>query len=342
MLAVLASVAALAAARDFFVPVLLALLVATALSPVVTWGARLVPVWASAGVVMLALVTGLSATAYTLSDEAVEISQQLPAVIREVRRAILSASPRNGLVNRLQDAVSEFQRTTDHASTGTPVTIVEPVNVQRGLLMGAWTAVSWSSQALLLGFFVFVVLSAGDLFRLKLVQVSGERLSRRKVTVQMIDEMTGQVRSFLFYQAWSGALVGAVTAAALAALGLHHPILWGLLAGVLNGVPYVGPTFVMLASAVAALVQFRSVGMAVAVSVVSVVVTSLEGMLLSPFVLGRTARINTVAVFLALIFWTWLWGAAGLILAVPLLMVLKSVSARLEALRPLDVLLGDD
>jgi predicted PurR-regulated permease PerM len=81
--------------------------------------------------------------------------------------------------------------------------------------------------------------------------------------------------------------------------------------------------------------------MAVTVGKVSVVVSSIEGMVLSPLVLGRAARINTVAVFVSLIFWTWLWGTAGLVLAVPLLMILKAVASRVESLTPLNELLSD-
>lgn len=341
VLAVLAAIGGLWAARDFLAPVLLALLIATALSPVVTALARAMPVWLAAAAVMSSLLGGLVMTAFALSDEAITISRQLPTLVKDLKAAVVAASPRNGVIVQLQRAVADFEAATTPASSAAAVTVVEPFNVQRQLFTWGSSAVTYSSQALLLAFFVFIVLATGDLFKRKMVRISGARLSQRRVTVEMIDEMTTQIRQFLFYQVWSGALVGAVTGLAFAGLGMAHPVLWGLVAGVMNGVPYLGPTLVLAASAAAALLQFHSVGMAVAVGMVSIVVTSIEGMVLSPLVLGRAARINTVAVFVALLFWTWLWGAAGLVLAVPLLMILKTVASRVEALAPLDELLSE-
>ena len=122
---------------------------------------------------------------------------------------------------------------------------------------------------------------------------------------------------------------------------MQYAGLWGLAAGVLNCIPYFGPTIVMAVSAAAALIQFQSVTMMAAVAGVSVVVTSIEGMLLAPVMLGRAARVNTVATFVALMFWGWLWGAIGLVIAVSLLMTLKTIADHVESLSGLSELLGD-
>ena len=208
-------------------------------------------------------------------------------------------------------------------------------------MAGTWRVMEFSANLVLLLFLVFFLLASGTLFKTKLVKLGGERLSQRKVTLQMLEEIGDQVGQFVFYQAWSGVLVGIVTWLCFLGLGMQYAGLWGLAAGVLNCIPYFGPTIVMTVSAAAALIQFQSVTMMAAVAGVSVVVTSLEGMLLAPVMLGRAARVNTVATFVALMFWGWLWGAIGLVIAVPLLMTLKTIADHVESLSGLSELLGD-
>jgi len=87
--------------------------------------------------------------------------------------------------------------------------------------------------------------------------------------------------------------------------------------------------------------QFGSLGQAVPPPALFVVISSLEGMLLKPCLMGRVGRMNNVAVFVGLLFWGWLWGMWGLLLAFPLMMVLKTVADRVEGFRPIGELLGE-
>jgi predicted PurR-regulated permease PerM len=260
-----------------------------------------------------------------------------------VRTAVQSASPRQSLIRQLQQAVSELEQTTNPAKTGdaTPVTVVETVDVQRQMISSATTAGSYLSTAVLLLFLIYFLLAQGDMFKQKLVKLSGERLSQKKVTVQMIDEITAQIGRFVFYQFWSGLLVGIVTWLSFAWIGVRYAALWGVAAGVLNCIPYFGPTIIMVASAAAAVLQFKSASMVGLVAATSVVVTSLEGFLLAPIALGRAASVNSVAVFVAVMFGGWMWGPIGLILAVPVLMIIKTVADHVESLSSLSELLGD-
>lgn len=157
----------------------------------------------------------------------------------------------------------------------------------------------------------------------------------------MIDEMTAQIGQFVFYQFWSGLLVGVLTWAAFAWLGVRYAGLWGVAAGVLNCIPYFGPTIILAASSAAAFLQFRDVATVSLVALAGMVITSLEGFLLAPIALGRAARVNSVAVFVSVMFWGWLWGALGLVIAVPILMCIKTVCDHVESLSAYSELLGD-
>jgi predicted PurR-regulated permease PerM len=192
-----------------------------------------------------------------------------------------------------------------------------------------------------LSFLVFFLLASGEMFKQKFVKLSGERLSQRKVTLQMIDEIVVKIGRYLFYLLWSGVLVGVSTWLTFMALGVRYAGLWGLAAGVLNCIPYFGPTIVMVASAAVAALQFKSLAMVAAVGGASVAITALEGYVLAPIFLGQAARVNSVSVFVAVMFWGWMWGTPGMLLAVPILMMVKTVADHVESLGSVSELLGE-
>ena len=124
-------------------------------------------------------------------------------------------------------------------------------------------------------------------------------------------------------------------------IGFEQAALWGLLAGVFNSIPYFGPVVVTAAVAVVAFLQFGTLQMVLVASGATFVITSLEGMLLTPLLTSRAGRMNAVAVFVGLIFWGWVWEVWGMLLAVPMLMVVKAICDRVEDLKPVGELLGD-
>lgn len=343
IIAFLLSLAALRYARGFLAPLMVAVLVALALAPPVRQLARAMPRWLAAGIVVLGIGATVAATTWLLWDDLAVFSRRLPAIVRDIRETIQSASPRQGLLRQLQQAVSELERATapPKPTEATPVQIVEPLDVQRQMMSGARTAGGYLLQGVLLLFLVYFLLASGDLIKTKVVKLSGDRLSQRKVTVQMIDEISTKISRFVFYMFWSGAVVGLGTWLAFWLLGMRYAGLWGVAAGVLNCIPYFGPTVIMVASAAAALLQFQSLSMIAAVSGASVLITAIEGFLLMPIFLGQAARVNSVAVFVSVMFWGWLWGALGMLLAVPILMMMKTIADRVETLSSLSELLDE-
>jgi predicted PurR-regulated permease PerM len=342
VIAVILALAACRYARGVLAPLLIAVLIAMALAPLVKALSRAIPRWIASALVVVAIFSAFGITAWILSDEVAAFSRRLPSIVREVRAAIQSASPRQSLIPQLQQAVTELEKSTSAKPTdATPVTIVETVDVQRQVMTYARSGFGYFSQGILLLFLVYFLLASGDMFKQKFVKLSGDRLSQRKVTLQMIDEMIDQIGRFVFYQFWSGLLVGLLTWAVFAWLGVRYAGLWGVAAGVLNCIPYFGPTIIMVASAAAAAMQFKSIEMVGMVALASLAITSLEGFLLAPIALGKAARVNAVAVFVAVMFWGWMWGSIGLILAVPLLMIVKTIADHVETLSSVSELLGE-
>jgi predicted PurR-regulated permease PerM len=136
-------------------------------------------------------------------------------------------------------------------------------------------------------------------------------------------------------------IVAVATGAALWWFGVNQFIVWGLLAGLFNSIPYLGPVLVTGGIGVVSFLQFDDLVKAGTVAGVTLVITTLEGFLLTPMMMGRAARMNPLAIFVGLLFWSWLWGIWGTVLAVPMLMMLKSVCDHVEDLRPVGELLGE-
>jgi predicted PurR-regulated permease PerM len=143
------------------------------------------------------------------------------------------------------------------------------------------------------------------------------------------------------HQVITGTLVGVVTWLAFAWLGVEYAALWGIAAGVMNSIPYFGPAVVAIAAFAACLLQFGSAWQASTAALASLGITTIEGMVITPLLISRMASMNPVAVFLGLVFWGWLWGVVGMLLAVPLMMVMKAIADRVEDLKPLAELLGE-
>jgi predicted PurR-regulated permease PerM len=178
---------------------------------------------------------------------------------------------------------------------------------------------------------VYYLLAAGDLYKRKLVRIV-PTLSDKKATVEILAEIDRQIERFLLARVVISAFVGVVIWIAFHLLGVEEAGIWGVLSAVLFAVPFLGPTLVVIAAALAGFVQFGSVGMAGGVGGLCVVVAAVEGNVLAPWLMSRVGEMNAVAVFVSLLFWGWIWGAWGLLLAVPITAAAKAVCERIPNL----------
>ena len=349
-IAVVISIGALRVAQGFFVPVVFGIVIALALGPIVRRLAKIMPRWIASALVVFALAGVLGFMAYSLSDEASQAIAGLPRATRALRETFRTLiSQGEGALSQLQRAARELQRTatesTDRPTTPsgvTPVQVVEPpVDFSNFVWLGSQGVLAVMGSALLVGFLVYFLLASGDLIKSKLVRLSGERLSQRKVTVQVIDQIGERVAKSMLHLILASVVVGICTALLLLFFGVQYAGLWGVAAGLLNCVPYLGPAVVAAGLLLASLLQFGDIATAAMVTGVSLVVTTLEGFLFTPIVFGRSAQLNPVAVFVSFLFWGWLWGIAGMLLALPLLIILKTIAESIEDLAPLSELLSD-
>jgi predicted PurR-regulated permease PerM len=197
-----------------------------------------------------------------------------------------------------------------------------------------------AGQAVVVVFIAYFLLCSGSSFRRKMVKIAGPTFAQKRITVQVLDEITDQIHRYLMVQVFTSALVGVATWLAFLAIGLEHAAVWGVVAFVLNFVPYIGTLVITAGSALVAFVQFGSLNMVMLVSGSAMLVHTLSGNLLTPWLTSRTSRMNAVTVFVGVLAFGWLWGVWGLLLGVPILTTVKAVCDRVEDLKPIGELLG--
>ena len=352
LLAVLAVIFVLHWARAIFIPLMLGVMISYALSPPVNLMQKWrIPRAIGAAVLLLAIVGGTVSLVYSLSDDAVKLIETLPAAAQKIRLAMLKErGTSEGMMENVQKTATQLEQVAKETGTPVPaaprgvtrVQIEKPkLNVKEYLWMGTKGAVGFTGQLTMVLFLSYFMLVSGDTFRRKLVKITGPALSKKKITLQVLNEITEQIQRYLLVQIFSSILVGVVTWLAFLWIGLEHAAIWGIAAGVFNTVPYLGPVIITGGTALVAFLQFGTIGMALLVSGISLVITSLEGYLLLPWLTGRASRMSPVVVFVSVLFWGWLWGVWGLLLGVPSIMIIKAVCDSVEDLKPIGELLGD-
>jgi predicted PurR-regulated permease PerM len=351
ILAVLGLILTLQYAQAVVIPIVLGVLSSYALEPIVAALTRWrIPRALAAALVLLALTATAAGLLYGLRGQANAIIDQLPAAATRLRHMVeRDAQPATpSAIEQVQKAATELERAADAAAppsakSGVQRVQVEaaPINIGDYVMWGSMGVLAALGQFVLILFLVYFLLASGDLYRRKIVKIVGPSLTQKKLTLEILLEIDRQIERFLAVQLFTSALVGVVSWLAFRALGLQQAAVWGLLAGLFNSIPYFGPVIVTGGTAVVAFLQFGTFHMAAVISLVSLVITSLEGFLLTPWLTSRASQMNAVAIFIGLLFWGWVWNVWGMLLAVPMMMVIKAVCDHIEELQSFGELLGD-
>ncbi len=352
LIAVLMSIYALHWAAAVVIPLLLGLMLSYALSPPVDWLERKrVPRWLGAAVLLAGLFGVIGWTGFALADDAAQLVESLPAAAQKVRKSLREAvGTEPGALDKVQMAATELEKAAagnpSPTAAGTPkgVTRVQVVqtkfNVHDYLWTGTVGLLGLAGQVAVVCVLAYFLVASGSTFRRKMVHIAGPTFAQKRITVQALDEITLQIQRYLLLQVLISALVGAATWVSYFAVGLEHAAVWGIVAAVLNFVPYVGSVIVTAVSAVVALMQFDSLNMALTVAAISVGIHIVSGYILTPWLASRASRLSPVAVFVSVLVWGWLWGIWGMLLGVPIVMIVKAVCDRVEGFKPMGELLG--
>ncbi len=351
LIAACATTALLYFAAPVLLPLVLAVFLFYALDPVVTGLERAgVARGIGATIAVLTVIAVGGAGGVALWPQADAVIAKVPLGAQRLRSVLREAQTRGtgpSALTKVQDAARAIDRaaaetTARPAPSGGAlrVEISEPLRTSEWLWAGGIGAVQLSAQALMVLFLTVFLLSDGDAFKRKLVSRM-ETLGSKRITVQILHDIAHRISQFIWVQVITSAGVAAVTGVVLWWLAVEQPAVWGVFAGVLNIVPYFGPLIVTVVLAAVGFLQFGTLAAAGTVAGAALVITTVEGLIVTPHLLSRAGSLNHVAIFVAIAFWSWLWGAAGMLLAVPLLMAAKAVCDHVDGLQSVGVFLGE-
>jgi predicted PurR-regulated permease PerM len=325
-------------AQALVIPVVLAVLGSYALEPTVKWFDTKLHVRRAFGVPLLLglLLAGFAYGVYGLRGEVAVFSERLPKAAHSIAQLLRSRSGNTmGPVARVQQAASELEKATTvtppRPDGVTSVRVEEPTfKLRNWLWQSSFSVFETTSQAVAILCIVYSLLVGGDAYKRKIVRIVGPSLSKRRLTVEILDEIQRQIERFLWTRVAISGIIGLAIWISFRLIGLEEPGVWGVLAALLFTVPLVGPTIVCIGAALAGFVQFSSLAMAAAAGGVALIVTTIEAYLLTPIMMSRVGEMNAVAIFVSLMFWGWLWGVWGLLLAVPITAAIKAVCERVD------------
>jgi predicted PurR-regulated permease PerM len=327
--AVVAVLAGLYLAQAVLLPVVLALLLSFLFRPVIRFLSSFwIPETIGAALLVASLIGAGAVATYLLFDPASRWVQRAPFVVAELEyrlQDVLEA------IRFVDEATEEVERRIGRTEDAATVTVEVKEATLRGLILSR-TWQFFGGLAVML-FLLYFLLASGDLFLRKLVRVL-PRLEDKKRAVEIAREIQQDVSSYLLTITLINAGLGTAVGFAMYLTGMPNPILWGVLAGLLNFMPYLGPTIMLAVLTVVSLLSFDTLGTAALPPAIFLVLTSLEGQLFTPLILGRRLTLNPVLILFSLIFWGWLWGIIGVLLAVPILMVLKILCTHIPPLWP--------
>ena len=353
ILATIAVVFALEWAQSFFIPVLLGILLAYTLNPLVEWLEQIrIHRVVGASLVIVAVVCALVFGTYSLRGQMLTVIEQLPEVASQLSTNLAKLGKGQlDTMQKVQTAASQLEQAASQA-TGIPSTpkkpptrviIDDPFAFKTGnfLWAGSMGAVGYMVQATMVLFLVFFLLLSGDTYKRKLVRLTGPSLSNKKITVQILSDINHSIQRYMFMLLITNVLVALLAWMTFHWIGLENAGAWAVAAGLLHIIPYLGPGLTAIATGMVAFMQFDSFPMALLVSGSWLMIAIFVGTFVTTWMTGRIAKMNSAAVFIALLFWGWLWGVWGMLLSVPIIFIIKVVSEHVEPLQPVAELLGE-
>ena len=340
-LLLLAVLTVLYLARDLILPIVAALILSLVFLPLVRGLRKMfIPTPLGAGLVVLALLAGLVGGIYNLAEPASEWLDKAPKSLREIDSKLRSVT---GSVSSVANATAQVQDITEKLTSGGEVKKKpREVIVREPKMAGAffYSARNFTVSIISTLVLLYFLLASGDLFLRKTIAVT-PKFSDKKRAVDIAQKVEAAVSRYLFTVAFINVCLGCAVALAMYLLDVPNPILWGVMVAALNFIPYIGDIISFSVLTIVGLLTFDQLWQSLMVPGVFYLLTALEGYLITPLVVSRRLSLNPVVIILSVLFWGWMWGVPGALLAVPILVALKTVCDRVESLQVFGEYLGE-
>lgn len=335
-LALLALVIACFFAKDVLLPIILGLMLALTLSPIVRWAGRLgVPAPLSGVILVVSLGAAIVAGGYAVSGPVSAWMEDAPELGDQLREKFRGLSES---VEKVKEASKEVEGLTEETS---PSNRVQKVAIQQpGILNSAVSnaASTGTTLAVTLVLALFL-LASGDMFRDKLVEVL-PTFGEKKRALKIFYGVERAISRYLLTITVINAGLGLAVWGLMTLVGIPKPYVWGLVAFLFNYLPFLGAIAGVVLVGIYSVLFFDTLGQASIAPLLYLAATSLEGQIITPAILGRRLELNTVSVFVTVVFWGWLWGIAGALMAVPFLVIVKVICDNVDSMMTLGHFLG--
>jgi len=318
-------------AAGLLIPIVFATLLKLLLSPTVRWLERRgIPNPISAAVLVGAMVTLVVLLVIWLAEPAERWLADAPTSIREIKNDMFSAQDQLAGIRELADEVEQLTA-GDEAERQAQQVVVRGPSVLESLLGGLPSVATFTGIVVFLTYFL---LASGDTLMRRTVKFGRTWRERRRL-VTIARQLQFELSRYLLTVTAINLTLGAVVAFALYLLGVPNATLWGVMVALFNFAPYLGALTSMMVLTLVGFTTFDSTADSLMVPGVFLLLTILEGHLITPTILGRRLALSPIFVFLAVVVWGWLWGAAGALMAVPIVTCLKVICDHLPGLQPI-------
>ena len=314
--------------RSILLPIVLALLLSYLLRPIVRGLAKVkIPLTVSAAVILIGLLVLVGYGISALATPSVAWLQKAPAGLAELQHKLLPVKKSVAQVTKATNEIEKLATTNAEPKT---------VEVKRHPITETFVTRTpeFIASAVFLVILLYFLLVYDQVFIAKLVKLL-PTLSDKKTAVGIAHDIESQVSRYLFTITAINACLGLAVGTAVGLLGLRNPLMWGVMVAFLNFVPYLGALTGIICMTIGAVLSFDSLGYALIFPAAYLAFGTLEGSLITPWIMGRSLTLNPVIILLSLSFWGWMWGILGIILAVPILAAFKIFCAHIKPMEPL-------
>jgi predicted PurR-regulated permease PerM len=315
--------------RSVLLPIVLAWLLSYLLRPIVRALARIkIPTLLGAALILITLLSAITLGVSALATPVAGWLAKAPAGLQELEYKLM---PMKRSMAEVAKASGEIEKLATPDSSSKLAVEVKRRPITETLYV---RTPEFITSLVLLLILLFFLLAYDGVFIAKLIKLL-PTLSDKKRAVSIAQEIESQVSRYLFTVTIINCCLGFAVGTTVGLLGLPNPVMWGALVATLNFVPYLGALTGIICMTIGAILSFDSLAYALIFPAVYLAFGTLEGNFITPWVMGRSLTLNPVIILLSLVFWGWMWGIAGVILAVPILAVFKIFCAHIKPMEPL-------
>jgi predicted PurR-regulated permease PerM len=320
---IMAVLAALYFAKSVFVPIFMAIVFSFVLMiPVNLLEKIRIPPAFGALIVLLVTIGMFSVLAYYMYEPTKVWVERFPDEVHKIETKVVELRSSFNEVQKTTEQIDE--KITDLTGSATETAGTQEVVIKSGSRL--YTLMD-STQSFIVGFMSFLLLlyflMAFGESMIKNLMMTWKDRAHRIAFLRITQESQYQISYYLLLITIINVGLGVVTALGMWAIGMPTPLLWGFSATILNYIPYIGPLINMVLVTFVGLVTFDNISTAMMPALIILVLNIIEGQMVQPLFVGKMFTINPVFVFISVAFWGWLWGVAGMFMAVPLLMILN-------------------